>query len=134
MLVLVRNGKEVSCNGQKLTIVEQATKGPGNEVVKIEGLDGANGAKWISLKKLQEGKNELNPQAKQVVSTGSYTLNMAEKAEIDKLQARINEIKEAAKARYVAKPKFVDPASITSEEVRQAEIKKVQEYLKSLRG
>lgn len=128
MLVLVRNGNEVVCNGQKLTIVEQATKGPGNEVVKIEGLEGSNGAKWISLKKLQEGKNEINPIAKQVVSTGSYTLNMVEKAEIDKLQARINEIKAAAKARYV--PKSVDPSKMSSEEL-EAYITKLRE---SLRG
>lgn len=134
MLVLERKGKDVYYNGQKLTRVDQASKGPGNEVIKIDGLDGANGAKWISLSKLQEGKNEVSPQGRQVVSTGSYTLTPEEKAEVDKLQARINEIKEVAKARYVAKPKFVDPASITSEEQRKAEIAKVEAYIKTLRA
>jgi hypothetical protein len=133
MLNLVRNGNEVSCNGQKLTIVEQATKGPGNEVVKIEGLEGANGQKWVSLRKLQEGENQVSTKGKEVVATQSYTLNMAEKAEIDKLQARINEIKAKARERYVAKPTFVDPNGLTPEQ-REAKALEIEKYLKALRG
>ena len=133
MLELVRNGRSVTCNGQKLTMVEQASKGPGNEVIKIEGLEGANGAKWISLSKLQEGLNQVNTKGKEVVATQSYTLNMVEKAEIDKLQARINEIKDAARKRYVAKPQFVDPTGLSKEQ-REAKALEIEKYLKALRG
>ena len=133
MLELVRNGRTVTCKGQKLTMVEQASKGPGNEVIKIEGLEGANGAKWISLSKLQEGLNQVNTKGKEVVATQSYTLNMVEKAEIDKLQARINEIKEQARKRYVAKPQFVDPTGLTKEQ-REQKALEIEKYLKALRG
>lgn len=127
MLVLVRNGNEVYHNDTKLTIVEQATKGPGKEVVKIDGLDGSNGQKWMSLSKLDEGKNEVSCKGREVTSTGSYTLNPAEKAEVDQLQARIDEIKNAAKARYV--PKSVDPAKMSAEEL-EAYITKLRQSLK----
>jgi len=117
MLVLERNGLEVTCNGRKLTVVAQATKGPGNEVVKIEGLEGANGAKWISLSKLQPGKNEVDTKAKEVTAHITYTLNMVEKAEVDKLQARINEIKEVARKRYEATPKFKPVTEMNAQEL-----------------
>lgn len=134
MLELVRKGNEVYHENVKLTIVEQATKGPGKEVVKIEGLDGSNGQKWMNLSKLEEGKNEVSCKGREVTSTGSYTLNMVEKAEIDKLQAKIDAIKETAKARYVAKPKFANPNDLKTQEQKDAEIKKVQDYLKSLKA
>ena len=133
MLVLERKGRDVFHAGIKLTRVDQASKGEGKEVIKIEGLEGSNGAKWISLSKLHEGKNEVEVQGREVTNTGSYTLTPQEKAEIDKLQARINEIKEVARSRYVAKPKFVDPTNLSKAE-REAEAQKVEEYLKSLRG
>ena len=128
MLVLERNGLEVKCNGRKLTVVAQATKGPNNEVVKIEGLEGANGAKWISLGKLQEGKNEVDTKAKEVTAHITYTLNMVEKAEVDKLQARINEIKEVARKRYEATPKF---KAVT--EMNEQELEVYIAYLNSLK-
>ena len=133
MLNLVRNGSQVSCNGTQLTIVAQATKGPGNEVIKIEGLPGANGAKWISLSKLQKGTNNVDTKGRKVTATQSYTLNMAEKAQIDKLQAQIDVIKAAAKARYVPKPTFVDPTGL-SKEAREAKALEIEAYLKRLRG
>jgi hypothetical protein len=133
MVELVRSGNVVSCNGIKLTMVEQKTKGPGNEVVKIEGLPGANGQKWVSLRSLQEGLNQVNTKGREVVATQSYTLNMVEKAEIDKLQNRINEIKEIAKQRYVAKPTFVDPTGLTKEQ-RELKAQEIEKYLKALRG
>jgi hypothetical protein len=133
MLELVRKGNDVYHNGTKLTRVDQATKGPGNEVIKIVGLEGSNGAKWISLSKLQEGLNKVEVSAKQVTSTGSYTLTPQEKAEVDKLQARIDEIKTQARERYVPKPKFVDPTSLTPEQ-RETEATRLEAYLKALRG
>jgi hypothetical protein len=127
MLELVKKGNEVSCNGQKLTVVDQKTKGPGKEVVKIEGLDGSNGQKWVSLSKLQEGKNEVSCKGREVTSTGSYTLTPAEKAEVDALQLQIDAIKDAAKARYV--PKSVDPSKMSAEEL-EAYITKLRQSLK----
>ena len=128
MLELTRNGQVVTCNGIKLTMVEQKTKGPGNEVIKIEGLEGANGQKWVSLRSLQEGLNQVNTKGREVVATQTYTLNMVEKAEIDKLQAKINEIKNAAKARYVATPKFKPVNTMNAQELES-----YIEYLNSLK-
>lgn len=99
MLELERKGCEVFCNGVKLTIVAQASKGEGKEVVKIEGLEGSNGQKWLSLSMLKEGLNVFdNLKAK---STKNYQLTQDEQNEIDMLQSRINEIIENAKARFV---------------------------------
>jgi len=117
MLELIRSGLEVTCNSRKLTVVAQATKGANNEVVKIEGLPGANGAKWISLSKLQEGKNEVETKGRDVTAHITYTLNMVEKAEVDKLQAAINQIKETARLRYEATPKFKPVGDMNVEEL-----------------
>jgi hypothetical protein len=127
MLTLVRNGKDVFHNGIKLTRVDQATKGPGNEVIKIEGLEGSNGAKWISLSKLQEGTNEVNVQGKVITNTGSYTLTPQEKAEVDKLQARIDEIKSIARSRF--QPKKVDLTKLSAEDLEKyiAQLRKIHE-------
>jgi hypothetical protein len=133
MLKLTRKGKDVFCNGIKLTRVDQATKGPGNEVIKIQGLEGSNGAKWISLSKLKEGDNNVEVSGKQVTSSGSYTLTPEEKAQVDSLQSQIDKIKEIAKSRYVAKPKFVDPSGLTPEQ-REQKALEIENYLKALRG
>ncbi len=107
MLTLTRQGNDIFYNDTKLTINKQASKGKGNEVVKIEGLPEANGAKWISLSRVKEGTHDYEVQGRIVTSTGSYTLTPEEKAEVDKLQARIDEIKSAAKARHTPKFKFL---------------------------
>jgi len=127
MLQLTKQGKDVYHEGKKLTRVDQATKGPGNEVIKIEGLPGSNGAKWISLSKLKEGLNQVEVSGKQVTSTGSYTLTPAEKEEVDKLQARITEIKDAARLRYQSQPKKVDASKLSPEqlEVYIAQLRKI---------
>lgn len=99
MLVLERRGNEVYCNGCKLTINAQATKGPGKEVVKVEGLEGSNGQKWVSLIKLKEGINEIECQAREITHSVKYQLTKEEQAQIDELQAQIDAIIEVAKAR-----------------------------------
>ncbi len=134
MLVLVRKGAKVYHNEVELKINKQASKGPGNEVVSIAGLEGSNGAKWVSLSKLEEGRNELNPQARKVTSTSSYKLTPEEKAEVDNLQAQIDAIKEAAKKRYVAKPKFLSTDEIAklSKEEKAKYIAKYEKYLQKL--
>lgn len=129
MLKLERKGMEVFCNGQKLTVVPQATKGPNKEVVKIAGLEGSNGQKWVALAKLKEGPNELECQGREVVVTGkSYQLTEEESKKVKDLQAQIDAIIEAAKARYVAKPKLdVDPSQM-SETERLAKIEEIKKY------
>lgn len=130
MLVLERKGNEVFCNGVKLTIVPQATKGPNKEVVKVAGLEGANGQKWVALAKLKEGKNELECQGREVTTTysKSYELNEEESKKVKELQAQIDAIIEQAKARYVKKPKLdLDPSSL-SEEERLAKIEEIKKY------
>lgn len=132
MLVLERKGNEVFCNGQKLTIVAQATKGPGKEVVKVEGLDGSNGQKWISLNKLVEGINEIECNGREV-SSQKYTLTQEERERVNQLQSEIDSIINKAKERYVAKPNLnMDPSKLTEEE-RLALIDQITKYY-GLRG
>ena len=103
MLKLVRRGDKVYFEGEALTIVPQATKGPGKEVVKIDGLPGSNGQKWISLSKLSEGENifQDNDLARRNYSSQGYQLTEEEQAEVDELTSRIQAIIEEAKKRYV---------------------------------
>lgn len=132
MLVLERKGNEVFCNGQKLTIVAQATKGPGKEVVKVEGLDGSNGQKWVSLSKLVEGLNEIECNGREV-SSQKYTLTQEERERVSQLQSEIDSIINKAKERYVAKPNLnMDPSKLTEEE-RLALIDQITKYY-GLRG
>lgn len=100
MLVLERRGQEVFYQGRKLTIVAQASKGDNKEVVKIEGLEGSNGQKWVSLTKLKEGINEVETQGK-VMNSKKYVLTLEETQQIEALQAQIDAIIENAKKRYV---------------------------------
>lgn len=135
MIKLNRVGNEVFDEaGHKLTIVAQATKGEGKEVVKIDGLEGSNGQKYISLSKVKEGLHEYECAARQVTSTsvGGYSYTPEEAEELKKLEARIAEIKAAAKARYVAKPKLisVEEAGKLSEEELTKYIASIQAYYK----
>lgn len=133
MLVLERKGSEVFCNGQKLTIVAQATKGPGKEVVKVAGLEGSNGQKWVSLSKLVEGINEIECNGREV-GAQRYTLTTEEAQEVKELQARIDEIIANAKARYIAKPNLnFNPANLT-EAQKLAKIAELEAYVASLKA
>jgi hypothetical protein len=129
MLKLERINDEVYFEGKKLTIVAQATKGPGKEVVKIEGLPDSNGQKWISLKKLEQGINEIQCEAREVTVGAKYKLTAEEQARVNELQNKIDEIINAAKARYVAKPDLnIDPSKMTEAE-RLAMIAQLKAYL-----
>ena len=133
MLVLERKGSEVFCNGQKLTIVAQATKGPGKEVVKVAGLEGANGQKWVSLSRLVEGLNEIETNAREV-TTQKYSLTAEEAQEVRELQARIDSIIAQAKARYVAKPNLnVDPSKMSTED-KLALASQLEAYIATLKA
>lgn len=128
MLKLVRTGDEVYFEGRKLVINAQASKGPNNEVVKIEGLPGSNGQKWISLSRLKEGENEFECEARKFSKAQKYTLTAEEQEEVDRLQARIDEIIENAKSRYVPMPNLsVDPSKL-SEEERLELIEQIKKY------
>jgi hypothetical protein len=133
MLELVRKGNQVTHGANVLTIVKQESKGPGNEVVKIEGLPGSEGAKWISLKKLVEGTNVVEVKGKEITSGSGYTLTKEEREQVEELEAQIKKIKDVARSRYVAKPKYVDPTTATKEQKEQA-IKEYERYLEMLKG
>lgn len=130
IMLLVRKDNDVFFNGKKLTIVKQASKGAGNEVVKIDGLEGSNGQKWISLSKLQQGENDFFTQAREVVATQSYRLNEEETKEVKALQAKIDAIINNAKSRYVAKPKLDDIAKIKdmTKEDKERAIAEIAKY------
>lgn len=102
MLVLERKGNEVFYNGERLKINTQASKGEGNEAVYIEGLEGSNGQKWISLNKLKEGINEI--ECKGRVISKDYELTKEEQEEIAQYQAKIDTIIQNAKNRYFKMP------------------------------
>lgn len=120
---LNRIGDEVYYDDARLKVVKQASKGPGNESVFIGGITGEHGQQWIALKKLQEGEHEYECQSKKVTTAGGK-LTDAERAEIAQLEAKIAEIKAAAKARSNAKPKLdVNPADMTTEE----KLRKIEE-------
>lgn len=130
-LVLQRVGRDVYFEGRKLTRVDQATKGPNKEVIKIDGLPGSNGQKWVSLNTLVEGDNELTCSARDVTirpSSKGYQLTPEEAKEVADLEARVKAIVDAAKARFVPKPKLdLDPSKMTAAE-RQAKIDELVKY------
>lgn len=134
MLKLERIEDKVYYNGIELKINKQASKGAGNEVVDISKLSEANGQKWISLNRLQQGINEIECKAREITSSKKYELTKAEKSRIAELQDEIDSIIEKAKSRYVEKPNFnVDVSKLTEEE-KLAHIERVQKYLASLKA
>lgn len=134
MLKLERIENEVYYNGIKLKINKQASKGPGNEAVYIKDCAEANGQSWISLSRLQEGINEIECKARELTTHKKYELTKEESSRIAELQAEIDAIKEAAKARYVEKPNFKLDISKLSEAEKQAHIEQVQNYVKYLQN
>ena len=130
MLVLERNGAQVFHNGVELKINEQRSKGPNNEVVWIGDLNEANGQKWISLSRLNEGINEIVAKGRVVKSSKKYELTLEEAEEVALLQEKIDNIIKVAKARYVAKPNLNVKVDELSEEEKDALIEQLQSYLK----
>ena len=129
MLELERIGNEVYCKGIKLTIVTQASKGEGKEVVKIEGLEGSNGRKWISLSLLKEGFNTFDDLKAKNMNNKKYELTQEEQNRINELQEEIDAIIELAKSRYVpSKPKKVEEMD---ENELENYISKLEQILKS---
>lgn len=131
MLKLERRGMEVFCEGKKLTVVAQATKGVGKEVVKVEGLEGANGQKWVSLSKLKEGMNEVETQGREVTSSyhKEYELTKEEQEEVNEHKKAIEAIIAKAKERYVKKPKL-----LTLEQAQALPEDELNEYIEQLKA
>lgn len=134
MLKLERIENEVYYNGTKLRINKQASKGPGNEVVYIKDCPEANGQTWISLSRLHDGENEIECKARELTTHNKYELTKDELSRIAELQAEIDAIKAAAKARYVEKPNFKVDISKLTEAEKQAHIEQVQNYMKYLQN
>jgi len=137
MLKLIRTENGVFCEGKRLTIVTQATKGPGKEVVKIEGLQGSNGAKWVSLSKLSMGENVIEPIKREVTSGGkSYELTAEEQKKVDELQAEIDAIKARARQRYVKNPglKTQTQLEAMNEAERLEYIRDLDNYIAFMKG
>ena len=132
MLKLERKENKVYYNNVELKINKQASKGPGNEVVFIKECPEANGQTWISLSRLQEGFNEIECKQRNVTVSTKYTLTVEEQNRINELQREIDEIRENAKKRYVAKPNFNIDVTKLSDEERLAHIDIVKKYLASL--
>ena len=122
IIELERKGCEVFCNGAKVRIVPQASKGPNKEVVDIEKFAGPNYQKWISLSTLNEGMNEVELKPRKIVeSSKKYVLTAEEQARVDELQSEIDAIIETAKSRYVPTINLnkVDPSKMSKEETNK---------------
>jgi len=144
-LILTRNGNEVFYDGKKLTINAQATKGPGREVVKIEGLHNSNGQKWVSLNLLKEGDNVLTCQARDrsvtihpsgttTKSTKDYVLTDEETRTIADHQAKIDAIIATARTRFVPTPKIIaDPSQLSPADLAEYTIA-WERYLANLKN
>lgn len=134
MVILERKGAEVYCNGLKLKINTQASKGPGKEVVSVEGLEGSNGQKWISLSRLHEGINEIETSGRQISSYQRYNLTSEESARVKELQSEIDSIIENAKKRYVTKPNLNININNMTQAEKEAKAIELERYIAMLRG
>lgn len=133
MLELTKIGNEVYCGDKKLTIVAQATKGEGKEVVRIDGLEGSNGQKFVSLSRLKEGLNTIECKAREVSTTSSsgYAYTEEEAKRVKELEAELAEIKARAKARYVVKPKILNESEVLKmdEQTRDTYLQSLMAYV-----
>lgn len=102
---IVKNGYEVMVDGIACKVIKQESKGTNKEVVDIEKAVGTDWQKYISLSKLVEGSQEVELKPRKVVDSKNYTLTEDEKTQVANLQAQIDAIIDAAKARYVAPSK-----------------------------
>lgn len=136
-IILIRTGDVVTTeNGRVLPLNRQESKGPNREVVKIEGLPGSNGRKWLSLSLLKEGKNqlELKEPSPRNYSSKDYELTDDEKRQIDELERQKTEIIDRARERFVPRPKLNVNVDKLSNEEKSDYIRQVEKYLESLRG
>ena len=99
-------------------------------VVWVGDLDEANGQKWVSLSRLNEGINEIVAKGRNVAKRKKYELTPQEAEEVALLQGKIDAIIEVAKARYVPKPNLNVNVDELSEEEKDELVAQLQNYLK----
>ena len=132
---IVKNGEEIIVNGVKCPVVNEKAKN--NKYVNIEKLGLDEWQKHIGLKFLVEGKQEVELEPRrQSGAQAKYTLTAEEEQEIAELKARINEIIEAAKARYVKPIKFnkIKNVNELTKEQKLAAIAEAEALLAKLRA
>lgn len=95
-----REGNSVKCEGVNVPIIAQKKKGKNQEYVNIEKLGFSEFQKHIKLSNIPEGESEYVLKDKRNVRMNHFTLTEEEQSEIDKLQEKIDAIKEIAKERY----------------------------------
>ena len=132
---IVKNGDEVIVNGVKCPVVNEKAKN--NKYVNIEKLGLDEWQKHIGLQFLVEGKQEFELDARRHSGAQTkYTLTADEEQEIAELKARIDEIIEAAKARYVKPIKFnkIKNVNELTKEQKLAAIAEAEALLAKLRA
>lgn len=139
MITLERRGNEVYHAGTKLSINPQASKGPGNEVVNISGVEGSNGKKWMSLSKIQEGTHDYDAAPRSggrttsnKFVTPSYTLTSSEQNEVTRLEQEKQKIINRAIERTKFLSRLSEPDSIPEED-REAAIERLQKIVEELK-
>lgn len=138
MLILHRSGNVVKSNdGKILPINHQRSKGPNQEYVKIEGLEGSNGRIWLKLGLIEQGKNELtmttSVRGQGKTPKRQYELTLEESNQVKKLQSEIDEIIENAKSRYIPRPEIKQTINMTNEELTNY-INNWESYLEQLKN
>lgn len=132
---IVKNGDEVIVNGVKCPVVNEKAKN--NKYVNIEKLGLDEWQKHIGLQFLVEGKQEVELDVRRHSGAQTkYTLTADEEQEIAELKARIDEIIEAAKARYVKPIKFnkIKNVNELTKEQKLAAIAEAEALLAKLRA
>ena len=132
---IIKNGYEVMVDGVACKVIKQESKGANKEVVDIEKAVGTDWQKYISLSKLVEGPQEVELKPRKVVDSKNYTLTEEEKTQIEELQAQIDAIIDAAKARYV---KFSFKSTIDTSKLNNAQkleaIRQLEAQLEKLKA
>lgn len=124
---LRKDGEEVFYQNVKLPLVDKTKPcGPSVDLGKL-GFDGYQ--RYIKVSRLEEGLNNVElKEAKEV--TRQCILTEEEKAEIAQLEARIAEIKENARKRFIPKATKVEDMDETQLQDYIAKCNKLLETLK----
>lgn len=114
---------EVLYQGAKLPIVDKnKPTGASVDLDKL-GLEGYQ--RYVKISTLEIGLNTIELKAKRIVEISKVEYTEEEKAELAQLEARINEIKENAKRRYIPK---------TKKSIYDMSIEELEEYIRIKKG
>lgn len=129
---IVKNGYEIIVNNVACKVIKQESKGLNKEVVDIEKAVGPEYQRYVSLSKLVDGSQIVELKPRKIVESKQYSLTQDEQTQIDELQAQIDAIIEAAKARYVAPSKVnLNNINNLTNEQKLALIAQLEAQLKS---